>query len=59
MSNPAYPSDFVGKLEFFDFKEEPSGYREEHWLSDRALIRVIWFPSNDRELPNTMIYQYF
>lgn len=57
--NPAYPSDFIGELELFQYIEHPSGEREEQWLTDTRLIRCIWFKSNDGAIPNTMYYEYF
>jgi hypothetical protein len=59
MSNPAYPDDFLGKLELFSFTEQPSGYREEQWLTTTSLITCIWFPSNEDVCPNTMLYNHF
>lgn len=59
MSNPAYPSDFVGKMQLFAYTEQPSGAREEQWLSETALIRCLWSPTNDRECPSTILYEHF
>jgi hypothetical protein len=59
MPNPAYPTDFVGVLELFNYTEEPSGYREEQWLAPTCLITCVWFPSNEGMCPSTILYKHF
>ena len=58
MAGLAYPTDFVGKLELFEFIEHPSGIREEVWLADTFVATCLWFASNDSELPNTILYKH-
>jgi hypothetical protein len=59
MGNPAYPSDFLGKFELFNYLEDSSGAREEQWLTPTSLIRCLWSPTNDRECPSTILYEHF
>lgn len=59
MPGLAYPTDFVGKLELFEFIDKECGIREEHWLSDTALIKCIWFETNLTEVPSTILYKHY